>query len=526
MKFAILTFCSSLLGVLTLGEQFSNPVLWEDLADNDVFRVDDVYYYTASTMHYSPGAPILQSYDLVNWEYIGHAVPNLPWGNKYNLQGGNAYVKGIFASTMRYRASNKQFYWIGCIEYSRTYVYTSTSVTNTWTPRSEINTCYYDCGLLIDDDDTMYVAYGNTQISVAQLSVDGLSQVKTQVVYNTPSSIGTLEGSRMYKIKGVYYIFSTKPANGQYVLQSSSGPFGPYTIKELLLNIGSPIPSGGVPHQGSLVETQNGTWYYMAFVDSYPGGRMPVLAPITWGSDGFPVITLVSGAWGSSYNYPLAPRVLESHTGTDLFQGTSLGPQWEWNHNPDTTKFTVNNGLILSAATVTSDLYSARNTLTHRIIGPTSSGTIILDYSKMKDGDRAGFVLLRDTSAWIGVVNNGGTFRVSMWSGLTMSSTWATASTGAEVKGVTISGGKVWLRIHADIHVGTGKQGTFYYSTDGSAFTALGSLTLNSAWNFFLGYRYGIFNFATKALGGSVAVISFTMDSPGSTTTESTITQS
>jgi len=91
----------------------------------------------------------------------------------------------------------------------------------------------------------MYVAYGNTQISVAQLSVDGLSQVKTQVVYNTPSSIGTLEGSRMYKIKGVYYIFSTKPANGQYVLQSSSGPFGPYAIKELLLNIGSPIPSGG-----------------------------------------------------------------------------------------------------------------------------------------------------------------------------------------------------------------------------------------------------------------------------------------
>jgi hypothetical protein len=113
-----------------------------------------------------------------------------------------------------------------------------------------------------------------------------------------------------------------------------------------------------------------------------------------------------------------------------------------------------------------------------------------------------------------------------MWSGLTMTSTWATASRGAEVKGVKISGGKVWLRIYADIHVGTGKQGTFYYSTDGSAFTALGSLTLNSSWNFFLGYRYGIFNFATKALGGSVAVISFTMDSPGSTTTGGTITQS
>lgn len=57
-----------------------------------------------------------------------------------------------------------------------------------------------------------------------------------------------------------------------------------------------------------------------------------------------------------------------------------------------------------------------------------------------------------------------------------MTSTWSTASTGAEVKGATISGGKAWLRIYTDIHVGTGKQGTFYYSTDGPAFTALGSL--------------------------------------------------
>jgi beta-xylosidase len=248
---------------------------------------------------------------------------------------------------------------------------------------------------------------------------------------------------------------------------------------------------------------------------------MPVLAPITWGSDGFPVLTLDKGAWGSSYTYPLTPRVLESHTGTDSFNGTSLSPQWEWNHNPDPTKYSINNKLTLNTVTVTSDLYSARNTLTHRILGPSSSGTIVLNYAGMKDGDRAGFALLRDSSAWIGVVNNGGTFRVSMWSGLTMTSTWSTANTGSEVKSATISGGKIWLRIYADIHVGTGKQGTFYYSTDGSKFTSLGSLTLNNAWEFFMGYRYAIFNFATKALGGSVVVSSFKMDAPGLTTTGS-----
>ena len=145
-----------------LGQTFTNPIFWEGLADLDVLRVNDTYYYTSSTMHYSPGAPILQSYDLISWEYISHAVPMLNWGSKYNLVGGQVYVKGIYASTLRYRPSNGQWYWIGCIEYSTTYVFTAPSITGPWTQAASISICYYDAGLLIDDDDTMYVAYGNT----------------------------------------------------------------------------------------------------------------------------------------------------------------------------------------------------------------------------------------------------------------------------------------------------------------------------------------------------------------------------
>jgi hypothetical protein len=108
---------------------FNNPVLWQDFADIDIIRVGDEYYYSASTMHYSPGAPILRSYDLVNWEFAGHSVPSLDFdSNNYNLDGGRAYVKGIWASTLNYRASNRTFYWIGCVEFNRSYVYTATSV--------------------------------------------------------------------------------------------------------------------------------------------------------------------------------------------------------------------------------------------------------------------------------------------------------------------------------------------------------------------------------------------------------------
>ncbi|RHZ68344.1 hypothetical protein CDV55_106613 [Aspergillus turcosus] len=511
-----------------LGADFNQPVLWEDLADLDIFRVDNTFYYSASTMHYSPGAPILQSYDLVNWEFVGHSVPTLDWGSIYNLDGGQAYVKGIWASTLRYRKSNGLWYWIGCVQFSTTYIYTAPSVTGPWTKSGVINTCYYDCSLLIDDDDTMYVAYGGTTISVAQLSSNGLSQVKTQQVFI--STIGAIEGSRFYKINGEYYIFNTLPANAEYVLKASS-PWGPYTQKLLLKDIATPITGGGVPHQGGIVDTPAGDWYYMAFVDSYPGGRVPVLAPITWGSDGFPAITTVNGGWGTQYPYPLTPHTLTPPTGKDTFQGTTLGPHWEWNHNPDPSYYSVNNGLTLKAATVTTDLYAARNTLTHRILGPDSTATIELTISNMKPGDRSGLAMLRDSSAYVAVINNNGAFRLSMVAGLTMDANWNTLSTGSEVAGVNLSGSpsKIWLRAYANIQPGSGRTASFYYSTDGASFHSIGTpYTLNNTWQFFMGYRYGIFNYATMSLGGSVLVSSFEMESgaPASgTTTTTTVSQ-
>src|SRR5690349_1499885 len=77
---------------------YTNPVQWEDMYEADVIMVEDAYYYSASTMHYSPGAPILRSYDLVHWEYAGHSVPRLDFGAKYDLNGGRAYIRGVWAS--------------------------------------------------------------------------------------------------------------------------------------------------------------------------------------------------------------------------------------------------------------------------------------------------------------------------------------------------------------------------------------------------------------------------------------------
>ncbi|KAG8975998.1 hypothetical protein FRC05_004628 [Tulasnella sp. 425] len=502
------------LGVLsTFTSAFTNPVFWEDLADLDIRRVGHTYYYSASTMHYSPGAPILRSYDLQNWEYIGHSVPTLDFGSAYSLTGGEAYVRGIWASFFGYHSTQNTWYWGGCIDFSTSYIYSASSVTGPWSRLATINKCYYDCGLLVDDGGTMYVSYVyNSTIWVAQLASDAKSEVVSQQVYSPPLDVGYIEGARFYKRNGVYYILVTHPATSEYVLKSSS-VFGNYTIKALASSLSPPISGAGNPHQGGLIDTPSGQWYYMAFVDAYPGGRMPVMAPITWGSDDFPALTLVDGAWGSSYTSSLPAVSVASPTGSDRFR--SIGPHWEWNHNPDTSKFsTGRNGLTLYTATVTDDLYAARNTITHRILGPVSTATIKLNYSNMTDGDRAGLVLLRDSSAWVGVQRDSGAYTVRYATNITMNSDWSTANTGTTTASVSITGGSIWLRVTADIQPGGTKQATFHYSTDGTNFNPIGSaFTMITSWEFFMGYRFGIFNYATSALGGSVNVPLFQLDS-------------
>lgn len=497
-------------------ETYSNPILWQDIADPEVIRVGDVFYYTGSNMHLSPGAPILRSYDLVNWEFAGHAIPSLDFGANYRLENGQrAYIGGDWASTLQFRESEQKFYFLACIRTGQTYVWKADQVEGPWERGPSVGNCYYDAGMLIDDDDTIYVAYGHGNISVAELNDDATGQVRAQQVFETPGNIGTLEGSRMYHVGDYYYIWATRPANGQYVLRATD-PMGPYEVKEFLLNLQGPVQGAGVPHQGGLVETQNGDWYYMAFVDAYPGARMPVLAPITW-EDDWPVLVDMGGIWGAEYPYPdvpRPPRLMAPHTGIDTFDEEKLSHAWEWNHEPDHKKWSSGAGLTLQTASVTDDLFQARNTLTRRIIGPASTATIKMNVSTMQDGDVAGFALFRHTAGYVGVKMSGGSKSLVMTNGLALDKgSWTTMSTGTEVASQPLDGDEIWMRITADITPGPNRQASFAYSLDGVTFQSFGeNHTMDNDWQFFIGYRFAIFNYATSSLGGSVQVESFEIE--------------
>lgn len=297
--------------------------------------------------------------------------------------------------------------------------------------------------------------------------------------------------------------------------------------------MGSPIPSSGTPHQGSLIDTPNGDWYYTAFLDAYPLGRIPVLAPITFDDQGVPtVVTDANGSWASSYPVPdiqTDKSVTPIGPYTTNFDSAPLGAEWEWNHNPDNSAWDIGGGLTLRTATVTTDLYAARNTLSHRIVGPKSSATIRLNLAGMASGDIAGIALLRDESAYLGVRKaSDGSLTLQTVYDITMvdqDGAWQTTSEGNVVasstsglEGVASGDADIWLRLTADatptfeVDNAGRNPAIFEWSTDGESWSQLGeTYNLHNRWQFFMAFRFAIFNFATEALGGEALVKEFSL---------------
>ena len=72
---------------------YRNPILFADYSDPDVIRDGLNYYLVASTFHFVPGIPILQSTDLVHWTIMGHVVQRMDMDPRYSMMGGNRYGK-------------------------------------------------------------------------------------------------------------------------------------------------------------------------------------------------------------------------------------------------------------------------------------------------------------------------------------------------------------------------------------------------------------------------------------------------
>ena len=477
---------------------FTNPLIFGDFPDPDVIRVGDIYYMVTTTMHIFPGATILKSYDLVNWEYCCNPLERIEFSDSYNLDNGfNRYSKGQWASSLQYK--DGEFYLLFTTLDEGSYLLTTSDINGLWS-KKKLNDSFYDPGLLFDADGKTYIVYGINQINIVEVDNDFSKIPGTDKKVAEYSYKEGLEGSHLYKIGDYYYIYSTY--GGWPAFQTvfrSKNIYGPYEEKKL-------IDDDNI-HQGALIQTQTGEWWSIMFYDKGPFGRFPNLQPVTW-KNNWPEIG-VDNKGVTTYKKPNVGKVypITSLNTNDNFRHYNLGLQWGWNHNPVDSKWSLieNAGsLRLYTASVTESIYSAKNTLTQRILGFSSDmnnsyGTIKLELGNMKDGDITGLSVFQDPCAYIGVKMIGNEKKI-----VYNSSSLTNKIESKEIIGATILETTIYLRAIANYITG---KSNFYYSVDNKDFIKFGDeFTMKYDLSVFTGNKFAIFNYATKSLGGFVDI--------------------
>ncbi len=482
---------------------YTNPVIAADFPDPDVILVNDIYYMVTTTMFVFLGVTVLKSYDLVNWEYCSNAVPRFDVSPCYNLDSCSRYSHGQWATSLKY---NKGKYYLLFITLDEGgFLCSAEQAEGPWEIR-KLPKGFYDPGLFFDDDGRIYVAHGYSKISITELD-ENFAPITNDSLIFTGDIRNGLEGMHVYKINGYYYLYGTYGGlDGIQVALRSKNIYGPYEQKVAISDTNQGVTFG--IHQGALIKTQTGEWWTMLFVDSGPFGRFPSLQPVTWvndwpmvGVEGRGVVTYKKPNVGKEYPVKVLPT-------SDEFNETTLGMQWGWNHNPDSTKWSLTQRsgyLRLITGKVASNLREVQNTLTQRPFAnydqsiPTI-GVTKLEVENMRDGDVAGLAVFQDPYAYIAVKQENGSKQLVM------------VNNGETIALVPMEGKTIYLRTIAS---NSTKKATFEYSYDNKAYTQLGNeLIMRFSLKIFTGNKFCLFNYATKETGGYVDFDWFRM-SPG-----------
>ena len=493
---------------------FTNPVLWADLPDPDVIRVGDYFYMMSTTMHLMPGAPVMRSKDLVNWELTGYVFDKLHDTPKYDMEGGTVYGRGQWATSLRYHDGKFYVLFSPNDQPFRSFIYTTEDPMKGWTLHSRMKH-FHDSSLFFDDDGRVYVFSGTGELTELNPDLSGVKEggVSMKLNVRDAEETGLLEGSRVLKHDGKYYLLMISWPNGgkrRQVCYRADKITGPYEKKVILCS-----DYGGFPYvgQGTIVDDAQGNWYGWIFQDRGAVGRVPTLSPCHW-VDGWPMIGDAEGRVPTTMTLPWKADKKIPLVVSDEFSKGKMKLNWQWNHNPidDAYTLTERKGFLrLKTNKVVKSIYEARNTLTQRMEGPECSGVIAMDVSHMKDGDRAGLSAFNDHAGVLEVAREGDALTLSMKAEEVSldNKDKRVTDVKSEVRGAVDLGDTKTVYLRVDGNFRRGKDiATFYYSLDGKDWKQLGTdFKMRFDFRrFFMGTKFGIFNYATKAAGGYVDV--------------------
>lgn len=541
---------------------FTNPVLWTDLPDPDVTQVGDSFYFVSTSMHMLPGATILKSSDLVNWTIATNVVPQFDNDPYFDMQGGNRYGKGQWATALRFWGG--EFHVLFTSNSNGTFIYSSPTIEGKWRKTTVYEGPYhpildrmkplreqdrsdgfyhhilYDPGFLVDNDGRVYVVHGNSINYITELDPVSLQPLgKARLLYKAHRE--GLEGNKLYHIGEYYYVICTYGGNlsGNVICLRSHSLEGPWEEREVMC-VGGRRPDSHIL-QASLIQLESGQTWAMAFLDMGVLGRIPHLVPVNW-IDGWPVF----GGWESgnlTLKKPLVKKdqitmnpqpQQQTFATSDDFFSTVLGLQWQFNHNPDHSKYSlsersgflrlyaqsagqslpkrreknhlINNGQVVSNTSVEvspdSPFLMARNTLTQRLFGPRSQAVAKIDASHLEVGGHAGLAILNIPYATVTILRTDKGFVLQQTKGDNKSEI---VNESIELALTQVD--NLWLS--ADVEAQSG-MANFSYSFDGKSYKMLGRpFEMEYSGSYFVGNRFALFCYNNKKEGGYVDIDDF-----------------
>lgn len=460
-----------------------NPILHADYSDPDAVRVGDDFYMTASSFNAVPGLPILHSKDLVNWRLINHVFREQEPKDVFRKpqHGG-----GVWAPTIRYHAG--EFYIFFPDPDFGIYMTKAKDPAGEWSKPLLIaeGKGWIDPCPLWDDDGKAYLVHAfagsragiKSLLVIKRMSSDGTKLLDDgTMVFDGHNADPTVEGPKFLKKDGYYYILA--PAGGvatgwQLVLRSKN-IYGPYERKVVLAQ-GKTAING--PHQGALVDTASGEWWFLHFQDKEAYGRIVHLQPAVW-KNGFPVIG--DDPDGDGTGEPVMrhkkPNVgrwypIQTPPDDDEFTGNTLGLQWQWHANPIAAwAFPFpERGVLRMFSVQTPDgyrnLWDLPNLLLQKFPAEEFTATVKMRIDPRFEGERFGFVVMGLDYSMIAVTNRDGKLFINQANAKDAEK--GTQETTSPPMALTAR--DLYLRID----VRKGAICRFAYSVDGTAFTPVG----------------------------------------------------
>ncbi len=504
----------------------TNPIIKADFPDPDVIRVEDTYYMLSTTMHFRPGAVILRSYDLVHWEIVSHVFDALNYSPEECMQGErSAYGHGMWAGSLRYY---KGVFYVcfASLDTYETYIYSAAQPDGPW-EKKMIPEYRHHPSLLFDEDGRIYLVSGYEEIQIRELLQDcsgykpgGLCRTLLEPM-KEDVYLG-YEGSHIQKINGKYYLFviywpKVEPARRTQLFFMADSLEGEFEGGELLRD-DRDYHNQGVA-QGGLVETLNGKWYAILYQDHGAVGRIPVLVPVRWEGD-VPVL----GAGGKT---PKALEIISSRPyyqytpiyTSDNFQMNENGEmvlkkQWEFNHMPDARNWWLakEGGLVLRNGKISTNVVHATNTLTQRMMWPGCAAEVTVDATGLKDGDIAGICALQGCYGLLGVTKEHGAYYLVVmeraWENISRLDRSPDYMPGSLVEKIRLEDSKVRIRLNVNFE-DMADEAEFYYQSKKRWKRVGEPHKLVFRLDHFTGCRFGLFNYATKEIGGEAIFTEF-----------------